>query len=141
MAKTKRLTEKQLAFIDALFAKECDEQKTMNTHKVSIRLYRKWLQDTAFRAELEYRVNAGYRQSALLLAAKAREAAEKLAGLAESGKGETARKACMDIITMKPATHLPGLSVPRNDKEEPPPISPQTASRLLAALAEENQLQ
>lgn len=136
MAKAKRVTKKQIAFINALLANECDEQKTLDEHKISMSLYRKWLQNTAFHAELEYRVNAGYRQSALLLAAKARAAAKKLAGLAESDKGETARKACMDIITIKPPTHLPGTTAPPDDEEEPSPISPQTASRVLAALAE-----
>jgi hypothetical protein len=138
MAKAKRLSRRQLAFIEALFANECDEQKTLDDHRISMRLYRKWLQGRAFRTELEYRVNAGYRQSTLLLAVKAREAAKKLAGLAENGKGETARKACMDVITMKPPAHLPGVSALRDDKEQPPPIPPQTASRILAVLAGEN---
>jgi len=141
MAKAKRLTRKQLEFIDALLANECSEQKTLDDRGISMRLYRKWLQDMAFRAELEYRVNAGYRQSALLLAARAREAAEQLAKLATNGDGETTRKACMDIITMKPPAHLPGVSAPCDDEEEPSTISPQTASRLLALLAEENDQQ
>jgi len=138
MAKAKRLTRKQLEFIDALLANECNERQTLDDRKILIKLYRKWLQNSSFCAELEYRVNAGYRQSALLLAAKAREAAEQLAKLATNGESETTRKACMDIITMKPPTHLPGTAAPRNDEEEPSPISPQTASRLLAALAEEH---
>ena len=58
--------------------------------------------------------------------------------LAKEGEGETARKACLDIIsrqypighkTPSDAPSVPGASAPAPD------LSPETASRLLAALA------
>ncbi|MHC4167546.1 MAG: hypothetical protein ACYSWQ_11355 [Planctomycetota bacterium] len=136
MAKAKRLSRKQLALIDDLFASELDEQKILDKHKVARHLYRKWVADGQFDDELNHRVADGYRRSTLLLASNARKAAKKLVELAGGDKGETTRKACLDIITMDPSIGLPGTPATADDKaEEPSPISPQTASRLLAVLA------
>ena len=139
MAKPKRLSRKQLALIEDLFASKLDEQKILDEHKVARQLYRRWLADEQFTEELNQRVGGAYRQSTFLLASNARTVAERLVGLTEHENAETARKACLDIITMDPSTGLPGTSATAEDSaEEPSPISPQTASRLLAVLAEGN---
>ena len=69
-------------------------------------------------------------------------AAAKLVELTTSGKEETARKACLDIIapptlTAK-KTRTPAEQQGTADKQTPQ-LSPQTASKLLAALAEEKE--
>ena len=139
MAKTKRLSRKQLALIEDLFASKLDEQKILDEHKVARQLYRKWLADEQFTEELNQRVGGAYRQSKLLLASNAPVAAKELVGLTKSKNPETARKACLDIIAMNPSTGQLGTPATAEDKaEEPSPISPQVASRVLAVLAEEN---
>ena len=139
MATPKKLTRRQLALIEDLFAGESEEQEVLDKHKVGRQLYCRWLADKAFSAQLDQRVAGAYRQSTFLIARHARSAAERLIGLTECQKEETARKACLDIITMNPSTGLAATGATAEDKtEDPAPIPPQTASRLLAALAEEN---
>jgi len=140
MSKTTKLTKRQRAVLDDLFVGELDEQKALDKHRVSRTVYHRWLADERFAAALEQRIVHSYRQSRVILARGAAKAADNLVELAGSGKGETARKACLDII----ALHSPGSD---DDKQAPtakpkpdpstPQLSPETASRLLAALAEE----
>ncbi len=93
------LTKRQLAVIDELFDGD-DEQAVLDKYKVSRRLYNKWLADDAFTGEFDRRIDAAFRQSAVLIARYAPLAAAKLVQLTESDKEETARKACLDIISM-----------------------------------------
>jgi len=136
MTRAKRLSRKQLALIEDLFKGESDEQKILEKHKVGRQLYRKWLADDQFTEELDQRVAGAYRQSTFLLAANAPTAAKELAGLTRSKNPETARKACLDIIATNPSTVPSGTgATAQGNAEGPSPISPQTASRLLAVLA------
>ena len=139
MAKSKRLSRKQLALIEDLYRSELDEQKILDNHKIGRQLFRKWLTDGQFNDELNHRVDGAYRQSKLLLASNARTVTERLVKLTETENQnpETARKACLDIIAMNPSTGPAGTGSIRDDRtEEPFPIPPETASRLLAVLAE-----
>ena len=90
------------------------------------------------------RIAGAYRQSELILARYAPLAAAKLVELTESDNQETRRKACLDIISLQDKKQN------EQDKKRPskieqnasettdqPDLSPETASRLLAALAEE----
>jgi hypothetical protein len=140
MSKTMKLTRRQRAVLDDLFVGNLDEQEVLDKHRVSRTVYHRWLAGERFAAELEERIVHSYRQSRVILARGAAKAADNLVGLAGSEKGETARKACLDII----ALHSPSRA---DDKQDPtakpkpdpstPELSPETASRLLAALAEE----
>ena len=100
MSGSKRLTKRQLAVIDDLFAGRLEEQEILDKYKLSKRIYHKWLKDDTFSGQLERRINEAYRQSALLIARYAPTAAIKLVQLTDSDKPETARKACLDIISM-----------------------------------------
>jgi hypothetical protein len=66
-------------------------------------------------------------------------AAAKLVQLTESDNPETARKACLDIISL-PKTETQkkeqSAKAKKGDVKEAEQLSPETASRLLAALAE-----
>ena len=142
MSKKSRLTKRQLDVIDALFAGEPDHRKVFEKHKVSPRLYSKWQDDPAFIKEFERRVAAAYRCSAALVVGYAPVAATKLVQLTDSDKPETARKACLDVISM------PGIPAGRPaPPSQPPaqlaeqPLDPKTASKILAILAEERQRQ
>lgn len=140
MAKTKKLTKKQLAVLDDLFSSELDEQAVLDKYNVSRNLYYRWLADELFAEQFDHRIAAAYRQSAALIARYATLAAAKLVQLTESDSAETARKACLDIISMQPVARGETKDERRGTMDEPTAggLSPATASKILAVLAEEN---
>ena len=143
MSKQNKLSQRQLDVIEDLFAGELDEQAVLEKRRVSPRLYRKWQADDAFIEQFQRRIAAAYRRSAALLARSAPKAAARLVQLTQCDKEETARKACLDIISMqKPllAPSRPKAADP-DAPEQSPTLSERAASKILALLAEENQPQ
>ncbi len=139
MPEKTRLTKKQREVIDELFAGELDERAVLRKHKVSPRLYDRWQGDGVFVAALERRMAAAYRQSAALIARYAPVAAAKLVELTQSEKEETARKACLDIISMPQQLCPARPSEPvEPDSNEWADLSDEAAARILAVLAEHN---
>lgn len=145
MIKEKQLSKRQLAVIEDMFTGELDEQEVLDKHNVSRSLYCRWLADETFAEQFEKRIDWAYRHSAALIARYAPLAAAKLVALTDSEKVEVARKACVDIISMSSSGDK-NPSVNRETKysentpssnNQTPPISPQTAGKLLAVLAEE----
>ena len=140
MAKPKPLSAKQLAMIDDLFEGRQEESEILKNHNVSRKLYDLWLADEGFNDHLDRRTEWEYRRNEILLVRSARKAVSNLLGLTESKQAETARKACIDIITMR-ANLLAGTSAkPVDNATSPPesqPFSPETAGKLLAVLSEE----
>jgi hypothetical protein len=142
MAEGKVLSKRQLAVINDIFAGELDEGAVLAKHKVSRSRYSRWLADEIFGAEFDRRVASAHRQSAALIARYAPLAAAKLVELVGSDKEETARKACLDIIS------LPALSAKRAEQpnggegagtRETEQLPAKVCSRLLAALAEDKE--
>jgi hypothetical protein len=142
MARRKKLSKKQLAVIDDLFGDELDEQAVLEKHKVNRNIYNRWLADELFVSEFDSRVMSAHRQSAVLIAKYAPLAAAKLVQLTESEKEETARKACMDIISL-PALLDKRMVQPGElqtaETQLPQQLTEQAAGRLLAALAQVEQ--
>jgi len=135
-----KLTKRQQAVIEDLFAGELDEQQVLQKHNIDCRLYDKWLAGVAFSAAFDRRMEAAYRQGELILARYAAVAAAKLVGLTESENQETARKACLDIIN-----HLRAGTEPKQPSaaqaesmQDVPELEPETASKLLTALASDD---
>jgi len=140
MAQRKKLSKKQLAVMEDLFTGELDEQAVLDRHKVSRNVYDRWLTDGLFVSEFDRRIMSAHRQSAALIARYAPLAAAKLVQLTESDKEETARKACLDIISLQALFDKRIAQPGESQTEQTQPlqkITEQTASRLLAALAEE----
>jgi len=135
MTKEKRLSKKQLAVVDDMFAGELGEPAVLDKHNVSRNLYNRWLTDKAFVEQLDQRVAGAHRQSTFLIARSAPLAAGRLVRLTESGKGETTRKVCLDIISMRAPTSRPAPTP--EEAPDRPSLSPETSGRLLAVLAEE----
>ena len=141
MAKRKQPSKRQLAVIEDLFAGELDTRGVLEKHKLRKQLYDKWQGDAAFVEQFEARIAAAHRQSAALIARYAPLAAAKLVQLTESDKAETARKACLDIISFpsqsadKPRTPAEQKSASGNNSNR---LSEKTARRILSALAREN---
>jgi hypothetical protein len=142
MVKRKKLSKKQLAVIDDLFSGELDEQAVLDRHKVNRNVYNRWQTDGLFVSEFDLRIMSARRQSAALIAKYATLAAAKLVQLTESEKEETARKACLDIISLQALLDKRMAQPNESQSEQTYPlqkITEQTASRLLAALAQEEQ--
>jgi len=138
MSKSKKLTQRQLAVLDDLFAGKIKEQTILKRHHVPRALYEKWLADERFVSLFERRIEHAYRQSRMILARNASDAAKRLVALTGKDGGETARKACLDIITrqLSAARKTPPDVQPAQDAPAlVADVSPETASRLLAALA------
>lgn len=138
MLKSKKLTKRQLAVIEDLFLTELDEQAVLDKRGVSRSLYERWLADEQFTRQFNERVALAYRRSRVILARYAPCAAAKLAALIQCDEGETTRKACLDIISSHgAASHgMPTQRPPSEGEATGPELSPEEASRLLAALAE-----
>ncbi|MCD4830775.1 MAG: hypothetical protein K8R02_03080 [Anaerohalosphaeraceae bacterium] len=132
----KKLTKKQLIVIGELFESGGDEAGVAKKYKVSNKLMRQWLKQKEFQEELAYKFASANRQSRLLLAKYIPLAAAKLVELCASEKEETARKACLDILTI----HLPkNISQKNEDKsveQESEGLSSNLSSKLLAVLAD-----
>ena len=139
MARKKRLSKKQLAVIEEMFSEQFDEQQVLDKHKVSRNVYNKWLADSAFADEFDRRTASARRQGELIIAKYASLAAAKLVQLTESKSQETARKACLDIISLPSAKKPQGPSETEQAGEQQPQLSDETVSKLLAVLAEEKQ--
>lgn len=145
MGKRKYLNQKQLAVLEDLFNSELDEQGVLDKHKVRRSTYDRWLADKLFSEYFRQHVNGLKRRSELLMAKYGCLAASKLVELTESEKPETARKACLDIIGTLRANSTASPEVSETSKEQverfdgggAERLSPDKASRLLAALAEE----
>ena len=146
MARRKQLTQRQLAFLDDLFGSELDEEEVLEKHRVRRSTYDQWLGDKVFLERYKQHLNGVRRRSELLMAKYSCLAAAKLIELTASGKEETARRACMDIMMMPGKISEEVGQTKTSDKSaekiipaaEPAELSPERASRLLAVLAEGN---
>ena len=139
MTRPSKLTRRQQAVIDDLFNGELDEQAVLARHNVSHALYNRWLADERFAERFERRIAQAYRSGRIVLARYATAAAVKLIELTDCKKEETARKACLDIITLHCPTQGNAGSTTRAAAETAPAdaeLPPETASRILAALAQ-----
>ncbi len=142
MTRQKYLGQRQLAVLDDLFNSDLDEQAVLDKHKVRRNTYDRWLEDKLFVERFKQYVNGLKRRSELLMAKYSCLAAAKLVGLTASGKDETARKACLDIISLP---KIGAKEAERPDKtkkdseKQAEQLSEATVSRLLAALAEAEQ--
>jgi len=139
----KKLRKEQLAIIDDLFNSGFDEQAVLEKHKIRRNTYNKWLFDELFRAEFSRRIAAAELQSRALIAKYSLVAAAKLVQLTESQNPETARRACLDIISssktavQKTEKYHKSQKKVQNKPAQAEHLQPQLAGRLLAALAEE----
>jgi len=133
--KQKRLSKRQLAVIDELFAGGMDEAEVLQRYKLSTRLYREWLADKLFADELKFRIESAKRAGELIIARYTPVAAAKLVGLIDSDKAETVRRACLDIMSAgRQQDTATTDSAPSNESR--PDLPPDLASKLLELLAE-----
>jgi hypothetical protein len=140
MSKAKQLSRKQIEVINDLFESEKKEIQILQDHKVSWIIYNKWFADKNFIEELDNRIAAAKKRAAAHIAYTASKAIAGLVDLSQ-GQGETARKACLDLIALQSQATTQPQPQPQAPEQSDSPksdLSPETASRILAALAEEN---
>lgn len=138
MAKQKALRKRQLAVISDLFAGELSEEQILDKHGLSRKVYNKWMADEAFRAEFAKRIEMLKLQGGLIIARYASLAAAKLVNLTESKSEETARKACLDIISLpNKCKAVKAVKKKEVADEAESEISQEAASKILAILADE----
>ncbi len=131
-----RLSDKQRAVINDLFQNGLPESETLEKHNISPRRYRQWLENGLFTQEINYRIEAAMRQSKVVMARWLPLAAERLAQLTISEKDETARKACLDLISMHKTDVEQEIADNPQLQNQLPQLSGEKASKLLAVLAE-----
>ena len=140
MKKNNQLTKRQHLLIDRLLDDKRAEHEILAKQRVSRATYERWQREPAFLEQFELRSRMAYRRSAAIIARHAPQAAEKLVTLATEGKGETARKACLDILTMGDNTKACPATQPQEaEPADHPAIAPEIADRLLAELAQEQE--
>lgn len=140
MTQSKKRIRQQAAVIEDLFAGALEEQEVLQKHHISPRRFEQWQTDQRFVEQFEQRIARQQRQSRIILARYAVTAAGKLVELTNSENQETARKACLDILTSQAATEREEAPREAPVSAAPAPVhllSPEVASRLLAALARE----
>jgi hypothetical protein len=134
------LSNKQRAVIEDIFKNAISEHEVLEKYKIRPCRYRNWLKNGLFTQEIDNRIEAAVRQSKLAMARWLPLVAERLAQLTISEKDETARKACLDIISLH--THENEQKTARNAQAAQPNeiklLPPEIASKLLAALAEKD---
>jgi hypothetical protein len=135
----RKLKKRQMAVINEIFEGNLDEQGILEKYKVSRAIFNKWQSDPVFIEELERRIQLAYRRSMALISKYAALAAVKLIELTNSENQETARKACVDIVSI-PAKEK-GQSNAKEEKDTAnravKKVDSAMASKLLAALASE----
>jgi hypothetical protein len=125
------LTRKQFLAINDLFDAGGDEAAVLEKHKIKLSLWLKWQKDKNFGDEISRRMAALERQGQILIAKYRPVAIAQLVQLCNNENNETSRKACIDMLNF-----VVNGQKPEQAEQEQTKLSPQTASKLLAALAE-----
>ena len=132
-----RLGKRQLAVITDIFENALTETDALAKNHVSKWLYQKWLDNPTFLDELDARFDQALRRSKFLIAHCLPLAVQRLVQLIVSEKDETARKACLDLISLQLSNAgLQNSKNPLPRKELPAKLTPEKASKMLAILAE-----
>lgn len=137
MGKKSGLTNKQVRVIDDLMVGSMSEADVLAKHNVSAALLGRWLCDDLFAAKLSERMQTARLRSQLIIARFSQVAATRLIELTECEKEETARKACLDVISLPIGG--PGDKGKADEQKQPDSLfeklTPEMAGRMLRVLA------
>ena len=97
------LSGRQRAVIDDMLRNGLTEHDALEKHGITPIHHRRWLKGGLYMQEINAAIDAATRQRKFTIAHCLPDAAEKLAELIGTEKGETARKACLDIIALQNA--------------------------------------
>ncbi|MHC4462082.1 MAG: hypothetical protein ACYS6W_11185 [Planctomycetota bacterium] len=116
-----------------------DEGEALEIHGISKEAFDDILEEPEFIRHVRNRIGLSVIRARLLIAQYAQVATAKLISLTDCEKEETARKACLDVITL---AQKQGEETVQKDKvaeiveSSPQVLDPETASKMLAVLAE-----
>ena len=94
-----KLSPRQKQIIEDVFS-GMDEESLAKIYDIKISVLRQWLGEDRFKKRLNEKIESAQRQSSMIIASCGPVAAARLVGLMDSDKSETARKACLDIISV-----------------------------------------
>ena len=137
---SKVLSKRQKTVLDEIFTGNQNQQDILDKYGITKTEFAQWLSRDSFSSALQGRINAEYLTSTVLLARYAPVAAARLIALTDSDKPETARRACLDIIAIGSNDRKTELDKPDLQTKNVEALSDETACRILAVLAEGNNL-
>jgi hypothetical protein len=114
------LTRQHTTLIDDFFERGLTEAEVCEKHGLTLEKLREWCQDSDFKDEVQQRLFAPVSQAWIMLARSAPKVARRLIELTDCEKDDTARKACLDILTALPwETEDTGGSQPGAQEHRP----------------------
>jgi hypothetical protein len=125
------LSKKQLIALDEFFESGGDESSVLEKHKIKLALWLQWHKSERFAKEFYRRIEALKLQSDILIAKYRPYAISQLLAQCKSENNETARKACVDLLNFVLQDKKPAA-----DDVSTPVLDDETASKMLALLAE-----
>ena len=131
---------KALVAVDEIL-KGGEGAEVLKHHRIEPEAFDKLLNDPKFALQVSNRIGLSIIRTKLLIAQYAQAATAKLISLTECEKEETARKACLDVITL--ATKQSDITLQKEKVSEivesaNAPITPDQASKMLAVLADDD---
>ena len=141
MAKYKKsdLTRKQRDVLDDMFSGAMSEEEVLERHKVSRLVYQRWLCQEKFAGQFSFCIDSARRQGRMIVARFIPVAAAKLVELTGSEKEETARKSCLDIMSMPFGDDKVSEVATVEDERLSEGLNADLAEKLLKSLAEGDQ--
>lgn len=140
--KNEKATSKPTALraVDEILKGE-DEAKVLERYEIEPETFDKLLNSPKFILQVSNRIGLSIIRSKLLIAQYAQVATAKLISMTNCEKEETARKACLDVITL--ATKQSDATIQKEEVSEivnsaNQPITDEQASKMLAVLAGDN---
>jgi hypothetical protein len=135
------ISAKQRAVIDDILKNGISESEALAKHSISLIKFRRWLKGRLFLYELNTAIDAAVRQTNLTMAYRLPLVAKTLTGLIANQKGETIRKACLDIIELQKTSAC--LQLPKETQDEQARskynLTQEKAAKIWAVLAEKNE--
>lgn len=127
-----RCREKQMKVIEELFEENESEKRILEENHVSEATWRKWLSDKYFITAISNRIDTVSLKNRILLAKILPAVTARLIHLCSSGNEDVSRKACLALLELQKNKEMK-----LQFEEEPEPeIDQETASIVLAAVAE-----
>lgn len=139
-----KLNRRQKQFIARLLDPGFDVANVLKDLRVDVSVLRAWMRSPEFTTEVDDTISAVRLMSRVQVARSTPDVAATLINLTRDGKGETARKACLDILAERyhvaPSLLVPGgphMEPGQSDLSSRPDMSDDVRAKLLAALAGE----
>jgi len=130
------ISSRQRTVIDDILKNGLTEKEALEKHRITPIRYRRWLKGGLYMQEINVAIDAAMRQQKFTIAQCLPDAADKLTELIDTEKGETARKACLDIIALQKADVTPQIAQQDNQTQNKYNLTQEKAAKIWAVLAE-----